>query len=324
MDAERLGARDAKLVQALKAAQLYYMQDRTMEAIARELGTSRSSVSRLLSHARDIGLVDIRINSPLERGGMLEQRVSERFRVAAHVVPVPANVSEVDRLERVAMTAARLTAQFVDSNMIVGVAWGSTLSAVSRNLPQKETHNTTVVQLNGAGNTQTTGVEYSSEILQRFGHAFGAKVQQFPVPAFFDDPATREAMWRERSTRRVLDLQARMDLALFSLGSPSAEVPSRVYVGGYLDRDDYRSLSEDRVIGDVATVFFRADGSWRDVRLNARATGPTLDRLRRVPRRVCVVAGAHKLASLRAALGAGLATDVVLDEALANRLLDAS
>ncbi|MDN3310565.1 sugar-binding domain-containing protein [Microbacterium oryzae] len=320
MDAE--APRDGKLEQALKAAQLYYMQDRTMEAIARELGTSRSSVSRLLSHARETGLVDIRITSPLERGGFLEQRVRERFHVAAHVVPVPSSVSEVDRLERVAMTAARLFAQFVDSNMVVGVAWGSTLTAVSRYLPQKETHGTTIVQLNGAGNTQTTGVDYSSEVLQRFGDAFGAKLQQFPVPAFFDDPATREAMWRERSTRRVLDVQGRMDVALFSLGSPSAEVPSRVYVGGYLDRDDYRSLTEDRVIGDVATVFFRADGTWRDVRLNARATGPDLDRLRRVPRRVCVVAGAHKLASLRAALTAGLVTDVVLDETLAERLVE--
>ncbi|WOF21593.1 sugar-binding domain-containing protein [Microbacterium betulae] len=320
---EETSGPDAKLVQALKAAQLYYMQDRTMEAIARELGTSRSTVSRLLSHARDTGLVDIRVNSPFERGGLLEQRIRTRYRVAAHVVPMPATVRDLDRLDRVSLTAARLLTQFVDSQMVVGVAWGSTLSAVSRHLPQKETHNTTFVQLNGAGNTQTTGVEYSSEILQRFGQAFGANVQQFPVPAFFDDPATREAMWRERSTRRVLDLQTRMDLALFSLGSPSAEVPSRVYVGGYLDDADYRSLAEDRVIGDVATVFFRADGSWRDVRLNARATGPALDRLRRVPRRICVVAGAHKLASLHAAMSMGLVTDVVLDETLATRLLEA-
>src|SRR5690606_1421834 len=51
-------ARDRKLIAALTAAQLYYMQDQTMEVIARELGTSRSSVSRLLSFAREVGLVD--------------------------------------------------------------------------------------------------------------------------------------------------------------------------------------------------------------------------------------------------------------------------
>jgi len=314
--------RDDKVLAALTAAQLYYLQDKTMDVIARELGTSRSSVSRLLSYAREVGLVDIRINSPVERVGMLEHRIHERFRVSAHVVPMSESVTEVERLERVALTAGRLLPQFVESNMVVGVAWGSTISAVSRELGHKETHGTTVVQLNGAGNTQTSGLEYSSDILQRFGQAFGAQVQLFPVPAFFDDPRTREAMWRERSTRRVLDLQAKMDIAVFGLGSPTAEVPSRVYIGGYLSRDDYRSLREDRAVGDVATVFFRSDGSGKDIRLNARATGPDLDRVRRVARRFCVVAGMQKLPSLHAAIRSGLITDVVLDEGLARGLAE--
>lgn len=318
----RATGRDAKLIAALTAAQLYYMQDQTMDVIAQELGTSRSSVSRLLRFAREVGLVDIRIQSPLERLGMLEQRISDRHGVTAHVVPIPERVSEVERLERVALTAGRLLSQFVESNMIVGVAWGSTISMVSRSLVQKETHSTTFVQLNGAGNTQTSGLDYSSDILQRFGHAYGAQVEQFPVPAFFDDPETREAMWRERSTRRVLAFQAKMDLAVFGLGSPQAEVPSRVYVGGYLAPEDYRSLREDGAIGDVATVFYRRDGSWRDIRLNARSTGPGLDRLRRAPRRVCVVSGAAKLGSLRAAISARIITDIVLDETLARLLAD--
>jgi len=312
--------RSEKIAAALTASRLYYLQDKTMDVIARELDTSRSSVSRLLRFARDTGLVDIRINSPFEQAGELERELHDRFHVSAHVVPMPESVTEVERLERVALTAGRLLGQFVESNMVVGVAWGSTMSAVGRELGRKETHGTTIVQLNGAGNTLTSGVEYSSDILQRFGRAFGAQVQHFPVPAFFDDPATREAMWRERSTRRVLDVQSKMDIAVFSVGSPSAEVPSRVYVGGYLAREDYRGLRADRVVGDIATVFFRADGSWQDVALNARATGPGLDRLRRVPRRFCVVAGAQKLASLRAAIGARLITDLVVDEALARQL----
>ena len=59
---------DERTVQrALTAAHLYYVQDRTMEAIARELGTSRSTVSRLLSHARATGIVDIRITLAVRR-----------------------------------------------------------------------------------------------------------------------------------------------------------------------------------------------------------------------------------------------------------------
>ncbi|MGO1411002.1 sugar-binding transcriptional regulator [Microbacterium sp.] len=312
---------DAKLERALTAAQLYYMQDLTMDAIARELRTSRSSVSRLISHARETGLVDIRIRSPLEHGAGLEQELRERYGVAAHVVPVGDGVSQVDRLERVAMTAARLIAQFVDSNMSIGVAWGSTIGAISRHLPSRDTHGTKVVQLNGAGNTLTSGIEYASEILDRFGQAFRADVQQFPVPAFFDDPATKNAMWRERSTRRMLAAQDRIDIAIFGLGSPFAEVPSRVYIGGYLDKRDYQTLRDDGAVGDVATVFFRRDGSWRDVALNARATGPGIDRLRRVPRRICVVSGMPKLQATRGALTAKVVTDLVLDEELAQGLL---
>jgi DNA-binding transcriptional regulator LsrR (DeoR family) len=41
-----------------------------------------------------------------------------------------------------------------------------------------------------------------------------------------------------------------------------------------------------------------------------------------VPRRLCVVSGVSKLASLRGALAAGLVTDLVVDEAVARALAD--
>ena len=315
-------AHPPKRIDALRAAQLYYQQDLTMEAIAHELGTSRSSVSRLLTHARDIGLVEINVRSPLDQSTRVQSDLYQRFGITTHIVPVANQTSEVDRLERVAISAARLLGQFVDSNMIIGVAWGSTVSAISRHLVVKQTHNTEIVQLNGAGNTQTTGIDYSSEILQRFGVAFGAKVQQFPVPAFFDRSSTKDALWAERSTKRVLDLQSRMDVAVFGLGSPLAEVPSRVYIGEYLEPADYRSLRDSGVVGDVATVFYRADGSSDRIPMNDRSSGTPLELLRAAPRRVCVSAGVSKLPALLGALAARLVTDLIIDETTARALLN--
>jgi DNA-binding transcriptional regulator LsrR (DeoR family) len=312
---------DARALAALRAAQMYYLQDQTMETIAAELHASRSTVSRLLTHARASGIVDIQVRSPFAAGAPLERMIAERFRVSAHVVPAPAVLSDIDRLERVALTSARLLNRFVDSNMTIGVAWGSTISAITRHLVMKDVHNVLVVQLNGAGNTQTTGIEYASEILRRFADAYSARVQQFPVPALFDDPDTKEAFWRERGIQRLLEVQSRMDIAVFGLGSPFAGVPSQVYVGGYLDDADYGALSADGVVGDVATRFYRVDGDDSDVRLNSRSTGPDFDALRRVARRICVVSGEQKLESLRGALAAGLVTDLVLDEGLARRLV---
>ncbi len=300
---------------------MYYLQDLTMNAIARELRTSRSTVSRLLSMARETGLVQIQVNNPSERAPALEQHIRRRFGVEAHVVPVADSVSDSDVLDRVAIQAARTIGPLVDSNAIIGVAWGSTLSAVSHHLTRKQTHDSTIVQLNGAGNTQTTGITYASEILRRFGQAYGARVEQFPVPAFFDHAETKTAMWEERSVRRILDLQRRMTMAIFGVGSIGSGIPSHVYSGGYLDGDDLEALEEDAVVGDVATMFFRADGSHRDVVLNRRSTGPDLDELRKVRRRICVVSGESKIHGLRGALAAGLATDLILDEGSAQRLV---
>lgn len=306
---------------ALTAAHLYYMQDLTMDAIAHELHTSRSSVSRLLSHARATGLVDIQIRSPLDAPSRLELLIQERFQITAHVVPVPDQATDLDRLERVALSVARTLGQFFDSNMVMGIAWGSTMNAISRHVTPKQTHNSQIIQLNGAGNQRTTGLSYASEILGRFGHAFGAHVHQLPVPAFFDSPATRQALWRERSVLRLLEMQARMDVALFGLGSPFSEVPSRVYAGGYLEEADYASLSRAGVVGDAATVFFRADGTTDGILLNARSTGPGFDVLRQTPRRLCVVSGQAKLPSLRGAVKAGLITDLFVDESTARALV---
>ncbi|AJT40997.1 sugar-binding transcriptional regulator [Psychromicrobium lacuslunae] len=309
---------------SLRAAQMYYLQDQTMDAIAHELHTSRSTVSRLLSAARNSGLVQIQIRSPRERTPELEREIRKRFGVDAHVVPVPDTLNEGEVLERVALQAARTITPLVDSNAIIGVAWGSTLSAVSRHLRQKSTHDCTIVQLNGAGNTRTSGITYASEILRRFGQAYSAKVEQFPVPAFFDRPETRVAMWQERSVQRVLRLQERMTMTVFGVGSTDADVPSHVYTGGYLDETDLDELAASSVVGDVATVFFRADGSDNGIALNARSSGPPLALLRNVRRRICVVSGVSKINGLRGALAAGLATELILDEATARRLVEDS
>ena len=53
--------------------------DRTMEQIAAELNVSRSSVSRLLAYAREIGLVEITVHSPQQGSSAVARRVAERY-----------------------------------------------------------------------------------------------------------------------------------------------------------------------------------------------------------------------------------------------------
>ena len=315
-------SKSARLNLALKAAQLYYMQDLTMDAVGDELKVSRSSVSRLLQMAKDRGIVEVKIHPPEDAYTRMASQIKTRYGVNAHLVPVANSASPIDRLDRVALSAARMLTNFFYSGLTMGVAWGSTTAAVSRNLVPRPMREARVVQLNGAGNTFTTGVTYSGEILRRFGEAYGATVEQFPVPAFFDDPAAKETLWRERSTKRILDIQAKMDVALFGLGASKSEVPSQVYTAGYLSPSDLKALDESGIVGDIATVFYRADGSSNDIDLNKRSTGPSRDVIRSVPRRICVIAGVSRIPSLKGALAGKYVSDLIIDDGTAEALLD--
>lgn len=306
----------------LAASSMYYLQDIKMETIASRLHMSRSSVSRLLKQARESGLVEITLRPTPTRAPGVSQYIASQFGVEVYVVPVPDSASVEERLEQVAMTTARMLGSWFDSDMVLGVAWGTTLGAIARHLSKKPTRGSSIVQLNGAANNRTSGVEYVGNLISRFGDAFDATVHLFPVPAFFDYATTRRAMWSERSVARVLDVQKRSDIVLFSIGAVGGEVPSHVYSAGYLEPEDVETLASEGVVGDVCTVFLRADGTYEDLTLNERATGPTPAELRRVPRRVCAVAGDSKVIPLLAALRAGVITHLVVDEQTATRLVE--
>jgi len=312
----------AKIIDAIQAARMYYYQGLNTEAIARELHMSRSSVSRLLSYARQSGLVNIQIVDPSEHPQQFEKRIADYYHIErAHVVPVPEIAGEAEWLERVAQYAANYLNSIIESNMIVGIAWGTTISEISRHLLPKITHNSQIVQLNGAGNTQTMGIEYASEIIMKFAQNYQAVAHLFPVPTYFDYAATKQALWKERSIRRLLDLQDRADLFLFSIGAVNAGIPSHVYSGSYLEKEDYAELERERLVGDIATVFFRQDGSSTGISLNSRASGPALELFQK-KHGICVVSGLAKVRGLSAALKGHLIAELIIDEPTARNLVE--
>jgi DNA-binding transcriptional regulator LsrR (DeoR family) len=306
----------------LAASSMYYLQDVKMETIACHLHMSRSTVSRLLKRARESGLVEITLRPTPTKAPGVGKSISQVFGVETYVVPVSDSASGAERLEQVAMATARIVTGWFHSDMVLGVAWGTTLSAIAKHLQKKPTRGSAIVQLNGAANNRTSGDDYVGALILRFGDAFDASVHLFPVPAFFDFAQTREVMWRERSVARVLDVQRRADIALFSIGALTGMVPSHVYSGGYLEPEDIELLNAEGVVGDVCTVFLRADGTYEDLPLNERATGPTPKELKQVPIRICAVAGDNKVVPLLAALRADLISHLVIDEQTATKLVE--
>lgn len=301
---------------------MYYLQGETMDTIARQLGTSRSTVSRLLKQARETGIVNITVTNPSNPHSNIARKLERAFNVKTHIVTLKTGVSEHYRLRQVARTAGQLISQMITDNMIIGVSWGATVDAIVQHLTPKEVTGTRVVQMNGAANPETSGIPYVGTIISRFAEAFGSSVTHFPVPAFFDYTANREAMWRERSVKNVLEVQQRINLAIFGVGSPIGALPSHIYRAGYVDERDLLQLRKDNVVGDVSTVFLREDGSWKDIPMNARASGMNPSELQKIPCRVCAVAGVSKAKALLGALRTGAITELVVDDQTARAVIE--
>ena len=300
---------------------MYHIQSETMDAIAHHLGVSRSTVSRLLKEARDRGLVRVTITDPDRPMTRLAEIFRKNFHVQAHLVNVRPGSSYVLRLEQVAKVAARLLDEIVTDNDVVGVAWGNHRLRGRPAPATRDPSGVTVVSLNGGANHRTTGLPYVGSILQRFAVAFHGEEQFLALPAFFDNPGTRTAMWAERSTRHMLQVRASCTKAIFGVGGLGADLQSHVYSANYLDDSELACLKSEGVVGDVCTVMLRADGSWRDLPINSRATGMTPAELRTIPRRICVVSGTGKAVPVLGALRAGVATDLVIDEETARAVL---
>jgi deoxyribonucleoside regulator len=310
-----------KINEAIKVARLYYYQARCTSEIASEMHVSRSTISRLLKFAREEGLVNITVADPGKEPRMIEKKISDKYGIQrVHVVHVPEIAGEVEWLNRVAQYTARYLNTIFESKMILGIAWGTTLTAISKFLIKKTTHHSQIVQLNGAGNTLSMGNEYASAIIMKFAENYQARAHLFPMPTFFNFAETKRALWRENSIQRILEIQKKADLLLYSIGAVNAGIPSHVYSDGYLTEKNYRELEELDIAGDIATVFFRSNGDFNNIPLNERASGPDL-KFFQEKYGICVVSGLAKVKGLHSALRGGFIKELIVDEPTANQLI---
>jgi DNA-binding transcriptional regulator LsrR (DeoR family) len=295
---------------------MYYHHQMNTDEIAAALGYSRAKVSRLLNHARDEGIVEIRIVDRQRDNDPLATTLRARYRSLhrLHIVPVQADAPAPERLTRVAQVAAAyLSNEVFEPDQVVGLAGGDTLGFTATFLPHRLVRGIRFVQLQGTTVAGPTGIGYVDGVMMRFGAAFEGDVLLFPVPMVFADPQARSRVWDEPSVRLARDYQERADVYVFSVGIAHLTWERAVLQAGLDEDADHRALLDHDVVGDLATVFFRSDGSYADLAINARSSGPPLETYRRVKRSVCIVSGADKVPGLHAALAAGYVSDLVVD-----------
>nr|WP_035487108.1 sugar-binding domain-containing protein [Geminicoccus roseus] len=305
----------------VQVAKRYYHQDMTINVIAKELGLTRWQASRLLTDARDSGIVRIEIVPPTPRRPDLESRLQRRFGLKdAAIVPVDPEGSDDLMLDSVAQAAGRFLAG-LDRFPLIGVSWGRTMSAVARRLPPFWNDGVEVVMLNGAMNVRASATR-TNNVAELFARAANGHATLLPVPAILGKAATRVALEQDPTIASVLDLGRRSQLVCFGLG---ALTPDSVLVqSGFVSEGEARDLQARGAVGDILSRFIDADGKIIDHDLDDRTIGASLASCRDRTYSIGVGAGPAKHAVTLACLRAGYINVLVTDEQTALFLLEAS
>ena len=131
--------------QILRVAKLYYELHLSQIEIARREHLSKSTVSRLIKAALDMGMVQIAIVEPKHSFTAVEDALTARFGLKKATV-LPDVVGNRDILRRdICAALAEDLGRVVANGSVVGVAWGNTMSTLGKVLSKTDRQGVSVI-----------------------------------------------------------------------------------------------------------------------------------------------------------------------------------
>lgn len=304
---------------SIRAAELYYQENKTQDEVGSLLGLTRWKVGRLITQAREAGIIRIEIVHPRARRLHLERELRERTGLREAIVVSSAGVAGRDELtDRVAGAAADYLSALRPVPRSLGISWGRTLQRVADALEPGWSTGTDVMQINGGVSlNQRAGM--AAATAATIAQKGRGTITLLPSPAILERVETKRAIEGDRVVAEVLERARQASAHLFTAGA--VDTDSVHVASGYLRPADIAELLAKGAVGDVLGRYIDADGHIVDAELDERTVGLTLDELRRVPAGIAVLSGAEKHAVASAIVASGLCSVLITDEDTANHIL---
>ncbi|QNN53868.1 sugar-binding transcriptional regulator [Nocardioides mesophilus] len=307
----------------LAAARLYYLQNRSQAEIARELGTSRSNVSRMLTEAQRQGIVTITVHDPSGRVTTLETELRNRFGLTDVRVAQRDAAASVKVEEQVGAQAAALLTELISDSMTVALSWGHALQAMVYATEVQRDYNIRLTQLVGGLSSISNEIS-GAELVRELATRLGAEYVSLHAPATLGSEVARDALLAEPSILEALDVARSADLAFVGIGTPSHGSSSAILSSMQLSPLEEKEFWATEPVGDLAARYFDVQGREVKGAVSERILAIDLDDLRNIPNVVGVAYGRAKTPGVLGALRGRLVDSLVCDEALARALLSES
>lgn len=295
-------------------ARKYYMEDQKQSDIARELGVSRPLISRMLSEARELGIVEITIHEP----GAREARLLEQLRLSSSIrggvlVEEGTNADATNRL--LSQGAMELLRQLGVRRL--GVGWGYLIGQLVSWLEENPQPNSTITDICPlVGNASIPARNYqSNENVRLMAQQMGAAPHFLYLPALPDSLEEKQLLCSTEVYRQIHQQWERLDTALVNIGDypSSPDFASLVRYGSLLQRQ--------RACGRMLVYYFNEAGTVIQSEQDFAIQIP-IETLRQCPNIIGVCSANTSVKALEGALRTGIFTHLAARSKLVKALLD--
>lgn len=301
-------------------AHRYYLEGLSQDEIAKMVGLSRPSISRLLLEAKELGIVEIRINHPIPTVPELENKLAEKFHLREVRVVERKTSSDDGVLQMMGQLTVNVLDTVLQDGMVFGLAWGTTVHAVVQALRPRRLPNVKVVQLIGGVGAPHRDID-GPEQVRRTGEIFGAQHYYLNAPMRVDNGDVAKALRDDHSIKEVLKLGQHTDVALIGIGSIEPQVSTHFHVG-YITYDELRQVEKVGAVGAMIGFYYNILGehiplTW----LDSSVIGVSWKDLNRFGVVIGVAFGRVKVPAILGALRSGMLDILVIDDVAAEGVL---
>lgn len=290
-------------------ARLHYESDLSQIEIARRLGFSAATVSRLLRRARDEGIVRIEIQPLISEEG-LSRELAKRLKLRAVLLSDGASSSPLTGL---AAPVGELLKSRLKEGSVLAVGWGRAIREVIRTgLPRIPG----VITVPATGGMQQPAPHFQINEFVRL-----AAEQLNGTPRFIHAPylvgsAARKAFLDDPIIRDQIALWDRIDVAIVGIGMPHAIDPIHASAATSYER------AMKNVAGDVIRHYFDVSGEVLNWNGNERLIAVSVEQLRAAPLVVGIAVSPQKARAILGAARARLVNALVTDVSTAQAVLE--
>ena len=200
----------------IRVSQMYYDEGLNQSQIAGEVGYSRSSVSRMLTEARETGIVQITIGHPLQRLQSLEENLRNKYGLKTVRVAYSYDDSIASTL--VPQCAAQLLVENLKPDSLIVTSTGTPMAATIRALPPLDYPRAHVTQMLGSLSSANSLTD-SPEICRMMAERLGCAYSLLPAPLIMGSAEVAQAVRSEKLIAMTLALGNRADIAIVGVGA---------------------------------------------------------------------------------------------------------